>query len=544
MRRILIALLFSFVFASPIQASESVTVDGRVVIWRYGPTAEGVGGVLVSNGRELARTGADGRYRIDVSAGDTLFVVKPADYARVLDRDGQPRFWRHHFPEGSPRLRYGGIPASAIGPGDGDFALEPLARRAEPLRVLLFGDPQPKHAVDVRHFVDDIIEPIKEASALHAADPAHGFPRFYFAGLAADLGLTLGDVVDDDLSLLPLVREATARLGVPWLYAPGNHDMDLDAPDDDSSLLTFRREFGPDTLAWETPQANFIVLDDVIHQPGAKPAYVGGLRESQFAFLAAYLATLDPDKRLVIGTHVPFFDTKPDVETFRHADRERLFALLSRFDKPLLLSAHGHVQRHHLHGERDGWRGAEPLHEYNVGATCGGYWGGLPDAQGIPDATMADGTPNGFARLDIDADGGYRLTWHVAREPDHPGIALHAPQVLRRGAYPGVGLFANVFMALPDDRVEVRIGDGDWRPMQRVERADPRLVAVNLADDAAPALRGYDRAPEAEPSTHLWRISLPTDLPAGEHRYEVRAVDRWRGELRAAGSYRLEDAVP
>ncbi len=540
---VLLALLL-LVLAPAAAADGRVAVDGLVQLWRHGPTGEGVADVLVSNGRELVRTGADGRYRIEVAPGDTLFVVKPPGFSRVFDRDRQPRFWRQHFPSGSPPLRYGGIAPATIGPGDADFALEPMTRRPDVLRVLVFGDPQPKHAVDVGHFERDIVEPIMQASALHAVDPAHGLQRFYFAGLAADLGLTLGDVVDDDLSLLPLVRDATARLGVPWLYAPGNHDMDLDAPDDDSSLLTYRREFGPDTLAWETPQASFILLDDVIHQSGAKPAYVGGLREAQFDFLAAYLATLDPAKRLVIGTHIPLFDTKPGVETFRRADRERLFALLAPFRRPLLLSAHGHVQRHYLHRERDGWRGAEPLHEYNVGATCGGYWGGVPDAEGIPDATMADGTPNGFARLEIEADGSYRLAWQVAREPDHPGIALHAPQVLRRAAYPGVGLFANVFMALPDDRVEVRFGDGDWRPMQRVERADPRLLAINLADDAASGLRGYDRAPEAEPSTHLWRIALPTDLPVGEHRFEIRAFDRWRGELRASGSYRLEDAIP
>ena len=56
-------------------------------------------------------------------------------------------------------------------------------------------------------------------------------------------------------------------------------------------------------------------------------------------------------------------------------------------------------------------------------------------------------------------------------------------------------------------------------------------------------LRGYDRSPEADPSTHLWRGALPTDLAVGEHRIEVRAFDRWQGEQRAQGSYRLDDAA-
>ena len=75
--------------------------------------------------------------------------------------------------------------------------------------------------------------------------------------------------------------------------------------------------------------------------------------------------------------------------------------------------------------------------------------------------------------------------------------------------------------------------------VQRVEAPDPRVVAENVRDDEAVALRAYDRAPQAAPSTHLWSGPLPTDLPAGEHRIEVRAFDRWLGERRARTRYVL-----
>ena len=160
---------------------------------------------------------------------------------------------------------------------------------------------------------------------------------------------------------------------------------------------------------------------------------------------------------------------------------------------------------------------------------------------------MPDGTPNGYATLTLEGDGGHALAWHPARAPvDDPAsnaaMALHAPRVLRRGAYPAWGVFANVFMGDTDSRVEYRIDDGEWKPMRRVERADPRLLLENVADDLAPALRGFDRSPEAVDSTHLWRGALATDLPVGEHRIEVRAFDRWQGESRASTTYRLEDA--
>ena len=167
---------------------------------------------------------------------------------------------------------------------------------------------------------------------------------------------------------------------------------------------------------------------------------------------------------------------------------------------------------------------------------------GRKDAQGIPDTMMSDGTPNGHARLTIRPDGTYALRYQVARAAPDYTIALHAPKVLRRGAWPAFAVYANVFMGEGDTRVEYRIDDGAWKPMQRVIQPDPVLVAQNVADDASDALRGYDRAPEADPSTHLWRGTLPTDLPSGEHRVQVRAFDRWQGEQHAQTRYRLDDA--
>ncbi|MGH6796137.1 MAG: metallophosphoesterase N-terminal domain-containing protein, partial [Methylocella sp.] len=41
----------------------------------------GIDGVLVSNGREVARTGPDGRYSLPIEDGTAVFVIKPSDYA-------------------------------------------------------------------------------------------------------------------------------------------------------------------------------------------------------------------------------------------------------------------------------------------------------------------------------------------------------------------------------------------------------------------------------------------------------------------------------
>lgn len=402
-------------------------------------------------------------------------------------------------------------------------ALAGARKPPDAMDVLVFGDPQPKSATDVGYYRRDIVEPLV------------GRHR-------AKLGISLGDISDDAPELYPLVKAADAKLGVPWLYVPGNHDVDVGAKDDASSLESFHRAFGQDTYARREKLATFVVLDDVVVQPGREQAYIGGFREDQFAFLESFLPTAPKDRLLVVAVHIPLFEA-PGKDSFRDADRERLFALLGDFPHVLLLSAHSHNQRHVLHDANDGWHGSEPLHEYNVGAACGAFWSGVEDADGIPDSTMSDGTPNGYAVLTVRAGGEYALAWHPARDPD-AAMALHAPKVLRKGAYPAWGVYANVFMGDDGSRVEYRVDDGDWRPMKKVLQPDPNLLAENAQDDAADALRGYDRSPEATPSAHLWRGALPTGFGVGEHQVEVRAFDRWRGEQRARTSYRLQVAAP
>ena len=468
----------------------------------------GIAGVAMSNGRVIERSANDGSYAIAARPDGIVFAIKPPDRGFGRRGNGMPAFWRE---------------------GDGprfDVPLSPRRQLRGPMQVLLFTDPQVKSLVDVDYYRRDIVEPLR--------------------GTSATLGLSMGDIVNDDVSLYPALDAVTATLGVPWLHIAGNHDLDADATTDAETLRSFRANYGPDTVAWEEPQATFIGLDDVIAMPGQRPAYIGGLREDQFAFLEAYLPTVRRDRLLVLGVHIPFFDTAAPgaPPTFRPADRDRLFTLLRDFPHVLLLSGHTHNQMHVFHDAADGWHGARPLHEYNVGAACGAYWSGVKDAAGVPDSMMSDGTPNGYAELTVRDHGDYALAWHNARDAADSQIGLHAPKVLRRGAYPAWGVYANVYMGFDGSRVEYRIDDGDWKPMTKVMAPDPRLLAENFRDDEADALRGYDRSPEATPSTHLWRGALATDLVAGSHRVEVRYFDPWRGEQRAATTYRLDDAAP
>lgn len=530
----------------------------------HDPDEPGIAGAKLSDGVQIVVTDAEGRYSLPIVDGRSIFMIKSAGYEADRRDNGLPDYWRNIRTTPGPALKYGGIPVQPVACKDFSLGLIEdvnILRNQREMRVALFADPQVKSLVDVGYYSHDIIDSLFVDQILREGVREDGTVKRYIAdSTPAELGITLGDVVDDDLALYPQINKVTGGTGVPWLHAPGNHDLDFDAASDATSLLTFRNAFGPDTFAWEETQANFIVLDDVIYRPGQTPAYIGGLREDQFVFLETYLPTAPKDRLLVVAVHIPLFELDGR-DTFRDADRERLFALLDDFPHVLLLSGHSHTQRHVFHDADSGWHGAQPLHEYNVGAASGAFWSGVKGEDGIPDAIMADGTPNGYALLTVRGAGDYTLEWHPAGLPDDDAIwpkpvrpdddpaitqamALHSPGVLRQHAYPAFAVYANVYMGMDGSRVEYRIDDGDWQPMTKVLQPDPNLLAENVRDNEADNLRGYDRAPEAKPSPHLWRGRLSTDLELGEHQVEVRFFDPWFGEQRASTSYRLQHAAP
>ena len=308
----------------------------------------GLPGVKVSDGVELVTSDQRGAYQLPVVDGRSSFVIKPAGYGVPTRGNGLPDYWSNVQSVAGPgiEVRRPGRRVSALQEPCVDA--RPGDRRGVPagLDVLLFADPQTK-SMDRRGLLRARHRPVRarrqcQLLRCRRSGPEPGRHR-----------------QRRPVAVSGIERGRPRKLGVPWLHVAGNHDLDFDALRDEDSLLTFRNTYGPDTFAWEEPEATFIVLDDVIYRPGQTPAYVGGLRDDQFAFLERYLPTLPKERLLVIGVHIPFFDAAPGRETFRHADRARLFALLEDFPQVLLLSGHSHTQRHVFHDAASGWHGAQ-----------------------------------------------------------------------------------------------------------------------------------------------------------------------------------------
>src|SRR5271165_4274954 len=186
------------------QESQAPQVSGLVFEDQDGsgaPSAAnpGIAGVLVSNGREVAVTGPDGRYTLPLPEEATVFVVKPAGFMPPLDPETNlPRFYRHHQPKGSPaelNLTFEGLAPTGTLPASVDFALNAQDEQRA-FDVVLITDPQPETDAEVDFIREDAIQAL--------------------AGVDAKFGLTAGDIMFDDLSLYPRYNAIIGTVGLPW----------------------------------------------------------------------------------------------------------------------------------------------------------------------------------------------------------------------------------------------------------------------------------------------------------------------------------------
>jgi C terminal of Calcineurin-like phosphoesterase/N terminal of Calcineurin-like phosphoesterase/Calcineurin-like phosphoesterase len=516
--------------ASAGQVSGQVFED-RDGTWVASPANPGLGGVLVSNGRDIAVTGADGRYTLPLPDQATIFAIKPAGFIPPVDPITRlPRFYRHHQPMGSPaslNLTFEGLAPTGPIPASVDF---PLERQDEPkaFEVVMITDPQPENEAEVDFIREDLIEAL--------------------AGVDARFGLTAGDIMFDDLSLYPRLNAIIGTIGLPWWSIGGNHDLNFEAPNRTYSRETYKRFFGPSYYAFFYGKALFLMLDDVDYlgpdptKPRGSGKYEGRLDDAQLEFVRNVLAETPEDTLVIAVMHIPI-RTYLGSESYQSlANKEALFKLLEGRKYTVSFAGHTHTTEHHYFGAADGWNGAEPHHHHLLTALSGSWWSGPFDHRGVAAADSRDGTPNGFHILSVDG-ASYATRYVPAKEPNgrqmrlsidsrFHGIAKEADLEFRqvqilgsplpRASLYASTLIANVFGGGEKTKVMMRIGDRAPIGMTREARPDPFVQEVFSRNEAT-----KKSWVKAENSSHIWTARLPTDLASGAHRVVVEAVDEY-----------------
>ena len=155
---------------------------------------------------------------------------------------------------------------------------------------------------------------------------------------APDLVLFTGDLTHDTeapgehAARMQRFREIAGRLKGPKVYhVPGEHDAGLDAGE------LYRSVFGPTFYSFDHKGFHFIALDNVSR---AKPE----IGAEQRAWLTKDLARFPKTAPIVVFTHRPLFDLRPDWEWFT-SDGDEVLNLLSPFENVTVL--YGHIHREH-----------------------------------------------------------------------------------------------------------------------------------------------------------------------------------------------------
>ena len=441
----------------------------------------------------------------------------------------------------------------------GSVRLSGAERQGRVLRVALVGDPQVDNPVEMGYARRSIYRDLRGRRDL-------------------DMCIFLGDLVNDNMSLLPESLGVIDSLPFQSFMVPGNHDRDVYHGSKSSGsmfrprdLSTWRKSVGYVDTSFVRGNVRFIMMNNVRHAAAGMTDYVGGFTERQKHWLDSVLVTDVARGKVtpaltILATHIPFSQMK---------GRDSVLALVPEHTRMLYVSGHTHFV------SRD-----DSIPEVIAGATCGSWWRGVKDSDGVPYALQSCGAPRGYFVAEISRDGDYTLRYRCVGRDDEvsvwgareegegavrpegnivmgkgsEGVTVKEGGSVRAEGESGKGvyrLYVNAFGGAPDGVIKVR-GARRWRIMSRSNgvRVDdmpsspdgfmgsPRkrryLVCERSAKTApeveqviefnASMSRAYRKSHRDEfiplrrkPSTHLWQT---TDFVSGPLPVYVNVVYR------------------
>jgi hypothetical protein len=405
-----------------------------------------------------------------------------------------------------------------------------LIERKEPqqFEAILLSDPQPQTQRELDYIRDDVIAEL--------------------IGTDAAFGMTMGDILYDDLSMFPRYNALIAQIGIPWYNVPGNHEINFEAKSDDDSLETFKKFFGPPYYAFEYADALFVVLDNIDYKgngeadPGdvrGNGGYEARISKRQLRWLERELESVDKDRLVFVATHAPLGSEDGNYAT---DNRKGLFRLLSGRPNLYSVAGHTHTTNHVYFGEKDGFDGPGTFHHHVLATVSGSWWSGPFDERGIAISDQRDGTPNGYHILEVDstdlavrfkgagkpADQQMRILFDVA----HHQLQANGMRDFKAGQLldgrmsqdelAAASIMVNLFDGGPKSSVSYRINKGEYQPLERSLRKDPYMLEQFVRHEA-----DKKSFVQATVSTHLFQADLDADLPPGVHTVTVRATDEF-----------------
>lgn len=377
--------------------------------------------------------------------------------------------------------------------------------RGRVLRVALVGDPQ----------VDDSTEMGYARRSVYRE--LHGRRDL-------DMCIFLGDLVNDNMALLPESVGVIDSLPYPCFMVPGNHDRDVyRGPKSSMSrqrdLSTWRKAVGYVDTSFVRGNVRFVLMNNVRPSDSGMTDYVGGFTDMQKHWLDSVLNRGVGEIRgrkpsrgsgspalTILATHIPFSQMK---------GRDSVLALIPDISRLLFVSGHTHFV------SRD-----DSIPELIAGAACGSWWRGVRDSDGIPYALQSCGSPRGYFVADIHRDGTYDLSYKCIGRPASDQLSAWAVPIDSTGG--SYRLYINVFGGSSDGVVRISgLGRKTYSCVRSLMAAPEVEQVIRLN---ASRSRDYRKSHRDEfiplrrkPSPHLWQT---TDLISGPLPAHVNVIYR------------------
>ena len=460
----------------------NATVTGTVVDQRGLP----VEGVVVSDGLLTTLTDESGYYALesDLSKRRFVQVTIPAAY-EIPVKNGIPQFWRR-IPEGATEF-------------EADFTLQARRKAASRYTVLMTADPQIRsrsarydnfafHSIDM---YEVLCRDLRETAASITDRPVYG--------------ISLGDLVHNDMSLYPTYCAGIADFDFPVFSVIGNHDHVQNAATDREAVKKFEEYLGPTCYSANIGDMHYVFVDNILYgRDDATKSYELGLSDEIAHWLRQDLSYVPKDKTIMICAHSQMFKKHSSFST-RNKNYPVYRDELLKFKNVYSWAGHNH------HTYIYNYNRSEQMKIDNLTAvTVTRSTGSLRLNKHLNN----DGTPQGYMIVDVDG-GDVSWYYHSCGKDRNHQMRLYSP--VRTGSdY----VLANVWTW--DDAwgpVEWWVDGVKVGEMEPCEEFDPDYVDL-YATVTNKTTRKYCQPAK---SFHMFRIRPEPGVKAGE----VRVTDRF-----------------
>ncbi len=428
-------------------------IKGRVI-----SNNKGIKNVVVSDGYSVIVTDSKGRYEIEPHpAATNIFISTPSGYA-FKNENGISRHY-HSLKNITTKKNL-------------DFELTRLDKDDTEHQFIIWADPQVKNKSDVEKMMSQSVPDVQKwAAGAGAGTLLHG--------------ITVGDIVWDELQLFPEYNKAVEKMGIPFFQCIGNHDMDYNKGGDETSDQTFQQMYGPTHYSFNRGKVHYIVMDDVRYL-GKDREYDGYISQNQLDWLQKDISFVPKDQLIILCVHIPVHNGIKN--------NEALYALLG--DRQVhIMSGHTHYHRNVIKGN---------IFEHNHGTVCGAWWTG---------PICGDGTPCGYGVYKVK---GTELSWHYQSTGES---ADHQMKIFVDNTAPQKQVQVNIWNHDPEWKTEYWVDGSHKGSLEQVEAFDP-LAYSTLLGPELPKPRGFAEPRKTE---HMFKAMVP----ASAKEIKVIATDRF-----------------